>query len=905
MLACSVAVAIAGLLLASTRLRLDANTDNLIAPGRPFMQDYRAFLDEFGDLEFIWIVVDAEPDRLSAEAAVEDLIARLQGVPGLRAVHGFVGVDEQLRIATRAMEEDQLAETASVAEALGLLAGIAEATAIEPRAEPAALRATRGAERLLERAMRGGSAVVAGSASLGDARLDDPRARAAGSAVLMLSAVLAGADEGRRAALGALGGSGALAPVNLRSETGRYLLIQILPEKDFTSLTVIEGPLRAVRRAIDATRAAYPEVAMGLTGKPVLQADELITSTRDMVRGAAIGIVLCTLLLVVTMRSVLRPLLAVAAFLVAFCWTYGFATLAVGRLNLLSNVFMIVLVAAGVDYGVHMLARYFERRRTPGITTIESVVRDSTVDALRGNATGAATSCAVFLAALATNFQGLRELGAIAAAGLLLCVLAMGLVLPALLTITDRRLKLRVPPLGRAASFGLPARRPWVALAGLAAISLALVWGVPRVRFEDNLLALQNPVLDSVRWERRLAEESSGNSWFGAVVVDSLEEIAPVLARAEAQPAIGTARSALDAVRPESPRRRALRDLLRSGAAAGGRAPPSAAGDDRTDGTAHAPSAALADALERTLGGLSALALGAAARESAGDAAADGAAAELRRVIESARRGALLLRGPEGSEALRSMNASTLRAGEAAEALLAGDALPLREALPAALRDRSVSASGRFLVMLHPRENVWDVEHMRPFIEALRAVDPGATGVPFTHYLSLLDMRRAFGTMALISIALVAALVWLDFRRPADVLLALSPVAMALLWLFGIMGASGIPLNLANFFAVPILIGLGVDSAVHLLHRYRAVGVDRLNPGSTLRAVVVTNVTTSIGFAPLILADHLGMRSLGLVMVIGNSACLASSLVLLPALLALRERRRTRRSDLPSLAAEA
>jgi hypothetical protein len=260
-------------------------------------------------------------------------------------------------------------------------------------------------------------------------------------------------------------------------------------------------------------------------------------------------------------------MLAVVAFIFAFGWTYGFATIAVGRINLLSNVFMLVLVAAGLDYGVHVLARYLEDRRREPAARLDRVIATATVTSLRGNVTGALTSCIVFLTAMATDFQGLKELGVIATGGLLLCVAAMGFVLPALMTLVERPGPMRVAPIARSGRFGFPSVRPVATLAVLGAATAILSWGLPRLHFEENLLQLQNPMLGSVKWEKRLADESSGNSWFGAAIVDRIEDVPAVLARAAARPSIGIARSVLDVVKPPTPGREAMRERIDGGRA--------------------------------------------------------------------------------------------------------------------------------------------------------------------------------------------------------------------------------------------------------------------------------------------------------------------------------------------------
>ena len=156
-------------------------------------------------------------------------------------------------------------------------------------------------------------------------------------------------------------------------------------------------------------------------------------------------------------------------------------------------------------------------------------MRETIATAGRGNVFGAATSAGVFLLALATDFGGLRELGVIAGVGLLFCVIAMNVVLPALLVLTERGGA--EPAAWNPPRSGTPAparpRHPAVAttilvIAALGSITLGVV--VARhARFEDNLLELQADGLDSVDWERRVLVDSTSASWFAASIHDSID----------------------------------------------------------------------------------------------------------------------------------------------------------------------------------------------------------------------------------------------------------------------------------------------------------------------------------------------------------------------------------------------
>ena len=195
-----------------------------------------------------------------------------------------------------------------------------------------------------------------------------------------------------------------------------------------------------------------------------------------------------------------------------------------------------------------------------------------------------------------------------------------------------------------------------------------------------------------------------------------------------------------------------------------------------------------------------------------------------------------------------------------------------------------MAPSGRFMVSLVPAEDVWSPEPMSRFVTAIREVDPDVTGVPITQYESLRDMRSAFLEMAVLSSILVLVLLTIDFRRVRPVVIAMIVLTVGLVWTIGVTSAIGVHLNVANFFAIPILIGLGVDSAIHLLHRIDERGGRTDDLGATRRAIILTAVTTGIGFGSLVFASHRGLESLGVVMAVGSLCCLLATLVLLPRL---------------------
>lgn len=409
-----------------------------------------------------------------------------------------------------------------------------------------------------------------------------------------------------------------------------------------------------------------------------------------------------------------------------------------------------------------------------------------------------------------------------------------------------------------------------------AAISIALLIAPGTFRFERNLLELQAQGLESVEWEHRILEDSAAASWFGASIAPTQEEALDIINRARQRPTIGAIRSVFDVqgstglIPPQTAQRESLRQQLERASSTASATPESAPGEWS------------AGQLSQAVQALNTMALGAALQAPAEAQQLRQLAADLRSLVEQ-------LQG-HGQAARERIEQAVQGIGGSIDHILRGNALPMREALPDALRDQLVSPRGRYLVMLHPSQNVWEYEPMRRFIDDLREVDPNVTGAPITHFESLHEMQNAFLQMAGLALGVIIILTLIDFRHVGYVLLALLPTAVALLWTIELMGLLDASFNLANFFSVPILIGLSVDGSVHILHRYREGGVTRFSLGATRRAVIVTATTTMIGFGCLMLAHHRGLFSLGQVMAMGAAASMIASIILLPATLAVIER---------------
>jgi predicted RND superfamily exporter protein len=213
---------------------------------------------------------------------------------------------------------------------------------------------------------------------------------------------------------------------------------------------------------------------------------------------------------------------------------------------------------------------------------------------------------------------------------------------------------------------------------------------------------------------------------------------------------------------------------------------------------------------------------------------------------------------------------------------------PLRvQDLPPSLRDRFVGVSGKHLVMVYPREDVWQREPQARFIADLRGIDENVTGTPVQLYEYTTLLKKSYEQAAQYALIAIILMVLIHFRNLLSVVLALIPVGLGFLWLGGFMGYFGVPLNPANIMMLPLVIGIGVTNGIHILNRFAEEQTPSLFSRSTGKAVLISGLTSIAGFGSLALAQHRGIQSLGLVMGIGLTTCMIAGLTFLPALLTL------------------
>jgi hopanoid biosynthesis associated RND transporter like protein HpnN len=642
-----------------------------------------------------------------------------------------------------------------------------------------------------------------------------------------------------------------------------------------------------LRQLIQETRDEVPGVNVGLTGEPVLEHDEMAQSQKDTTLASIVSLILCALIFIYGYNETGRPVKATLCLIVGLAYTLAFATLTVGHLNILTITFVPILIGLAIDFGVHLVTRYEEELRHG--KTKEEALTKAMVFTGQGIFVGALTTAGAFLAMWLTNFKGIQEMGIICGGGLLVCFIPMMTMLPVLLlrgrqNVLDHKIG-DVERRARIEKMWL--ERPVLVMIIVVTLSALALTQVRKVYFDYNLLHMQSVGMPAVVFEQKLIESADKSVLYGAVIADSLDQAVELQQKIEKLPTVAT--NGVQSVATflhgdQTEKLRLIGEIKRIVTPLQFNAPDMRPVDIEN--------------FSRTLYSLNGY-LGAALDEvKDSNPKLTAHLIALRNAINDLRKAMLA-----GDATTRAEHADKL--GEFQRALFADmdqtfetlkhqdDSAPLQVAdLPPALRHRFVGVTGKFLLQVYPKHDVWQRRYQEEFIKELRTIDPNVTGTPVQLYEYTTLLKKSYETAAWYSLGAIAILVLIHFRSLKAVILSLLPVGIGTLWLAGLMGWLDIPFNPANIMTLPLVIGIGVTNGIHILNRFAEERTPDILSRSTGKAVLVSGLTAIAGFGSLMLAKHRGIHSLGCVMATGIATCMIAALAFLPALLNLLGRHR-------------
>jgi len=848
----------------ATNLKFLTGRDDLMPKHAPFQQDYQAYRASFGDQEEIAIVVESDDPALASRFC-DRLYARLSQEPRLFVELLYPGGLPYFR--QNGLLFMPLEQLQQLAQTIELAAPVLHQLAGDP-------------------------SIKTLFSSLTD-QIDDYLQQPTPAKLQRLSFMLTALDKGfvgfdgkgTPLSMDALLSGSVDGTPSMLERAGKQQVIAIRPVKQAGSFVPAEKAIEKVRHELAALRqlSEFKGITAGITGVPVLEYEEMATSMQDMKLASILSLLLTALLLLFAFRGLRTMLAAMTTLVCAIALAFGLATLLVGHLNILSMAFAVMLLGLGVEYGIQLVLRHQELLQQH---PFEEALQESLSSNLRPILLAFTTTALAFLTFLLTDFRGIAELGLIAAVGVGVCFLATFTVLPAMLALvhkgqTTQDIKHQTTST-RPRLSGL-FRRPGLIVATTALLALAGAAALPRVPFDFNLLNLQAKGLESVHYAYQLMRSKENSGYFGVSIANDRDEALSLTKRFEALPSVDHVVSLAALVPQQQPEKLALLARLKRIMAPIAPAPYQenlqvmelpAVFEGFHQRVAQlvqrleqqklpeaGPAAAFSATLDRFFAGLE--------KEKDGNALA-----MLREMQER-----MFAPLPEKLALLKaSLNAR-----------------PVTEAdVPAILKQRFVGKDGRLLLQIAPKEEIFNEQPLAAFVTQIKSVDPHATGEPVSVYESFKILKQSYLQAFLYALCGVVLIMLAAFRSLRSTLLGITPLMVGLLLMVGGMWLFGLRFNVANIIVMPLLLGVGIDSAIYIISRHQRGEESpvQVATSSAGRGVLLNALTILFSFGALMVARHQGVFSIGAVMSLGMAAIVLAFLLFLPALLLLLDRHR-------------
>lgn len=618
-----------------------------------------------------------------------------------------------------------------------------------------------------------------------------------------------------------------------------YELVLVSIEPDFDAQFPGAAVVQNIETWIAPVVTAYPELNIALTGDVVLANEEISDALAGVKLAAGLSTIFLVLVLALGVRSWVLTAGMLLLVVIGSIWTHALAMITVGQYNTLSLAFLVMFFGLGVDFGLHYGLAVREVRNSNN--AVATAVRNTGVALLLS----AATTAWAFLSFTPTEYRGLGELGVISAGGMLVAIFLTITLLPALFG------SLGLPTHARVKYPSWKFRWPNMRLT----LVIWLVLGVTATlkardaSFDYSVAGLRDLGTPAMTLLEQL-QRGGFSTDYSISTMTSPDALPDLKAQLLALDAVGYARSIEDFLPLPDYRDRAkelaqLREAL----------------ELVSDFPVPDPTVVREQ--------LAALATMPALPE------------EILDLVTT-------LKGYDDDQLLgldRDIRGAIARWREDLEPLLNSEAPQLND-LSEQLRSRWILPDGRHRLEFGPAIPTQNRAGLNAFVSAANTVVDNGGGRAVIEYGVGSVVVRAFQQASTLAVLGIALMLMLYYRNLIMPLVVIAPLMLTTVLTFAVMEWVGLSLNMANVLVVPLIFGLGIDSAIHIAHRYRTLGsVERLMQSSTPRAVLLSAVTTVATFASLMTSTHRGAASLGQLLTIAIPIMVVVTFSLVPVLM--------------------
>ncbi|MCL0074124.1 MMPL family transporter [Dehalococcoidia bacterium] len=682
------------------------------------------------------------------------------------------------------------------------------------------------------------------------------------------------------------------------SPDNQMLIMQVHPAVSFADYLAAMDLARAVRAAVDEFGEGFPDLNIGITGLMPTQLEDEEALREGMALSALVALFLILALLIIAFRMRSAPFIAMTPIILGVTYTAGFIGAVIGHLNMFTAFFAVLLMGLGIDFAIH-LTNAFLQARAEGMDVPDSL-KTMYAKVGKGVIVGAITTAVVFFTFGLTGLDVLAEMGFVNGTGILITLASVLVVLPALFCFQDKLKSKRLKSIfgavpTKTSEFGfleaggrVLLKYKWAFASFFALITVVLLFSAMHIEFQYDILAMYPEDMPAVVTQERVIDEFGISPDPSMLIVDSVTESREMARKMREEPLVGRVESIADFIPPADEQKEIRLPLIRA-FRAHLLALQAQGFDHNVDVETVAELEAELTRLEDNIAKIEELAYAGGHRR-----VAEKSNAIIEQGIITRTKGLLSV------PAVSSFQENYIPAlHNLLLEMTAVDEIITLDTLPAEIRDQFVCRDGdSFLLTIFPQGDIWDEQIFRAFNEQVTAVAPRTSGTPI-FFLLLLDLileRVVWATAA--AAIVVFAIVAITFKSSRTALVGMVPIILGATWMVGLMQVLGMKFDFTNLMAVPLILGIGIDNAIHIIHRY---GLERNIPlvlRTTGKAILLTALTTMIAFGSLGFSPHPGLAGMGYVLVIGVAACLITAVFVLPLILAGKEERLARQRSI-------
>lgn len=644
-----------------------------------------------------------------------------------------------------------------------------------------------------------------------------------------------------------------------------FIILQ--PVLDYSDLFPAETILQTIKDyAVESGITADKHRAIKLTGPVALAHEEFKSVSEANLIAIIVALLLVSILLIIGLGSFKLVLVVLSALIIGLIYTAAFATAAIGELNLISIAFAVLYIGLGVDFAIHYCLKY--REQIMYGSSVAIALETTIIDIGKTLVICAITTAIGFFAFLVTDYQGVAELGLIAGSGMFISLFMTITFIPAVLktfSITTSKRQFTNKHLLYLTT--LPERSAKTILTiSILFIILSCIL-IPNIRFDYDLLNIQPPENESVITFRQLLTDEELSVMTNVVVTDDRKTAIKLKDELTSLTSVKDVVWMEDFIPAKQDEKLIVIDDM-----------------NLLLGDVLSSNSKKEYPLETTIKSIQTLKEALLSSDIQTLAVYQSLIIQLEQFLQR-------LQGLEESgqkQVLMDMENSVF-------ASLAGRISSLKQGLETeglVLEDISSTFKHRWLTDSHylleviPSKNLSDIENLKQFVNETQSAVATITGPPVVTIEAGNAVIDAFKLAFCSAFAAVTVLLFVLMRNKRDVVYVLIPLLTAALYTGATCVVIGLPLNFANIIALPLLFGIGVDSAIHIIEQNnRKSSTESLLESSTARAILISALTTVLSIGNLALSPHLGTASMGKLLVIGISYALLCTLLITPALI--------------------